>query len=521
MSNNLSNMAMEPSQKSIHSIIIDTGPLIQNAVSISTIIASAEVLYTTPAIVSEIRDAATRSRVETTLKPFLNIRSPAPASLEAVSAFAKKTGDFSLLSRQDLGILALAYEVHCEKQGGPWGLRTSPNGPLTKSPADEEKARAAAAQKQRQRRERKKLESKGEVLAEEAAVQPEAEGPQQEEQEPATPEEEWIQVGARSGGRKPTKAMPAKTQSVKPGNQSQEESVEQASSAQGNFIEQETEKQEESTEQVSEMEERSIEPPQPPEPTANVLESEPTINTIEKDLTNLQFSEPSQTTQQPTPPTSENDDSDDDWITPSNLSAHQAQDTNTQSLASQQNQVQTPVATMTTDFAMQNVLLQMNLNLLSTNMQRIRKLRTSVLRCHACFLTTKEMDKQFCPRCGGPSLTRVSCSTNANGEFKIHLSKNYQHNSRGNRYSIPKPVAGTSNGRLAGKGGGKGGWGRELVLAEDQKEFTRQIDEGKRLQTRDLMDEDYLPGILTGYRGQAGGRPKVGAGRNINSRKRF
>jgi RNA-binding protein NOB1 len=34
------------------------------------------------------------------------------------------------------------------------------------------------------------------------------------------------------------------------------------------------------------------------------------------------------------------------------------------------------------------------------------------------------------------------------------------------------------------------------------------------------MDENYLPGILTGDRGRAGGRVKVGAGKNVNSKKR-
>src|SRR5690242_5778457 len=122
-------MAVEPTQKPIHSLILDTGPLIKNVVSISTIINSAEELYTTPAIISEIRDEATRMRVQTTLMPFLKIRNPSPASYDAVVAFSKKTGDHAVLSRQDLGILALAYEIQCERNGGDWGLRSVPKGP--------------------------------------------------------------------------------------------------------------------------------------------------------------------------------------------------------------------------------------------------------------------------------------------------------------------------------------------------------------------------------------------------------
>jgi RNA-binding protein NOB1 len=93
-----------------------------------------------------------------------------------------------------------------------------------------------------------------------------------------------------------------------------------------------------------------------------------------------------------------------------------------------------------------------------------------------------------------------------------------QWNKRGDRFSVPKPVAGASNGRI--KGGGKGGWGNDLILAEDQKEYVRAITEQKRQRQKDFMDEDYLPGILSGNRSSTGGRIKVGAGKNVNSKKR-
>ncbi|KAL9123279.1 MAG: hypothetical protein Q9187_000151, partial [Circinaria calcarea] len=202
------------------------------------------------------------------------------------------------------------------------------------------------------------------------------------------------------------------------------------------------------------------------------------------------------------------------WITPSNLRKQQARDQNGDVLPGKENKVM-QVATITSDFAMQNVLLQMNLNLLSPSMLRVTHLKNYILRCHACFEKTKDMTKQFCPRCGKPTLTRVACSTSANGEFKIHLKKNMQWNTRGDRFSIPKPVPGASNGKVGtGKGGGKGGWGQELILAEDQKEYVQAMQGRNRKKERNLMDEDYLPGILTGERGRAGGRPKIGGGRN-------
>ena len=208
------------------------------------------------------------------------------------------------------------------------------------------------------------------------------------------------------------------------------------------------------------------------------------------------------------------------WITPSNIKKQQVADQYAPpSPVSDRGKMQ--VATLTNDFAMQNVLLQMNLNLLSTSLLRIRHLKTYILRCHACFDKTKDMTKQFCPRCGKPTLTRVSCSTDANGEFKLHLKKNMQWNTRGDRFSIPKPISGKANGKVGmGKGGGKGGWGQELILAEDQKEYLQAMTGQNGRKERNLMDDDYLPGILTGERHKAGGRPKVGAGKNINSKKR-
>ncbi|KAF2746048.1 hypothetical protein M011DRAFT_405248 [Sporormia fimetaria CBS 119925] len=413
-----------PPRKQIHSLIVDTGPLIHNTISISTIIQSAEHIYTTPAIISEIRDAATRSRVETTLLPFLTIRSPTPASYEHVAQFSKKTGDFPVLSRQDLGILALAYEV------------------------DEEVKKQEEAKQQ---------EGSKDVESVNAQSQRES-GDQPQEKEDPTKVAEKVDESMLAGGGKGTES----TQPLEEGLSKLQVSVAES----------------QVPEQAPESQEKQEEP---------------------------RFSD------------EEDEDDDGEWITPGNLKEHQAKDSGVSLRESETKQLSS--ATMTTDYAMQNVLLQMKLSLISPSMQRIQTLRTYIMRCHACFLTTKDMDKQFCPRCGQPALNRVPCTTNAKGEFKIHLAKNHQWNNRGNKYSVPKPVAGTASGKGI-RGGGKGGWGTELILAEDQKEYTRAIGEQKRTKTRDLMDDDYLPGILTGERGRAGGRTKVGAGKSVNSRKR-
>jgi RNA-binding protein NOB1 len=604
-------MAADAPQKMIHSLILDTGPLIKNAVSISTIINSAEEIFTTPAIISEIRDEATRSRVQTTLMPFLKIRNPSPASYDAVIAFSKKTGDHAVLSRQDLGILALAYEVHCERNGGAWGLREAPKQPLKMKPGEdqseevpaEDQSTEALGEYQNQEVEQISNEvvqlNTEEKPNEDMKVDDQTNGDQQENTEaemndPVHTKQAKQKTYSKSAPRKKKSSpeyklmkearekkkqakaiavvsgeqLPIEQQSesttlggtnvptnVSPEEQNAGQSSEQkaiasdsvATEAQPDAVispiiqDQASQEQEstanqgqasskiEGTQGVAIEQAEALEP-QKVEETIDGAETaqsdlqatpaeahEPVPEDLAQDLSTLNISTP------PSPPDTDNDDSDGEWITPSNLTTRQAADAGVPQDSATTAREQIDVATMTIDFAMQNVLLQMNLHLLSTNMQRIRTLTSKVLRCHACFNIVKQLDKQFCPRCGGASLRRVSCSTDAKGEFKIHLAKNYQWNKRGDKYSVPKPIAGTANGKWSGQGGGQGGWGRDLILAEDQKEYVRQVEQDKRAKgARDLMDDDYLPGILTGDRsgGRTGGRPKVGAGRNVNSKKR-
>ena len=81
----------------------------------------------------------------------------------------------------------------------------------------------------------------------------------------------------------------------------------------------------------------------------------------------------------------EEEDDDEGWITPSNLKKHQEKDGFASSSQQQPAQRFLQVALLTSDFAMQNVLLQMGLSLVGVEGKRIERVKTWVLRCHACF----------------------------------------------------------------------------------------------------------------------------------------
>jgi RNA-binding protein NOB1 len=101
---------------------------------------------------------------------------------------------------------------------------------------------------------------------------------------------------------------------------------------------------------------------------------------------------------------------------------------------------QSGVAIITGDFAMQNVLLQMGLRLITKDGRRIARLTRYALRCSACFTVTREPGRLFCPKCGNLSLDRVEVVVDADGAEYFGVTK--RHILRGTRYSLPKPKVG-------------------------------------------------------------------------------
>lgn len=411
-----------------HTIVLDASPLLLNTPPLSTLLAKCCTLVTTQSVLDEIRDAQARSRLETLYRPFLEIRSPKTESLAVIKKFATKTGDSTVLSKVDIDILALAYDLECERNGGDWRLRREPGQKrLNGSPPPKLPNTECA-------------ESKGQYSV---GITP---------------------GSAVAVGQSPT----TESQSNK-----------------------------EATAVHEEIHSISF---QKADTKQEYLPGE--ANCVGND--------------------EETDTDPDGWITSSNIRKHQEEE-KVDARASKNDHKMLQVATITGDFAMQNVLLQMNLNLLSSaTCQRITCIKQTILRCHGCFATTKEMTRQFCPRCGNPTLSRVTCTTNDKGEVKLHLKANMQWNNRGNVYSIPKPVSGSSNQKWKGpkQGGGQGGWGNSLILTEDQKEYSHAMANHQRSHPKDLMDEDYLPTILSGSRSPGSGKVRVGAGRNINAKKR-
>ncbi|VFQ62221.1 unnamed protein product [Cuscuta campestris] len=115
------------------------------------------------------------------------------------------------------------------------------------------------------------------------------------------------------------------------------------------------------------------------------------------------------------------------------------------------------IACITSDFAMQNVILQMGLRLIAPGGMQIRELQRWVLKCHACYKVTTEIGRIFCPSCGnGGTLRKVAVTVGENGI--VIAARKPRVSLRGTKVSLPLPQ------------GGRNGVAKNPVLREDQLE---------------------------------------------------
>ncbi|KAI8829381.1 Nin one binding Zn-ribbon like-domain-containing protein [Chytriomyces cf. hyalinus JEL632] len=416
------------SEKKTQVLIADTAAFIKSGIRLDSL---AEEVVTIAEVVREVRDYNARANLALAVAlSDVKVRVPSDESVAAVAAFARKTGDFSVLSSTDLRVLALTYMLEKERNGIAH-LRTEPMKPQQFAP--------------------KKPRVKTTNTASVAATEDIASTSQQ------------------------------------PVEQEAEESVMDLSEQNVEYVDDEDEDQETST---NDREEAAAIIPEP----SSVEAVETTKSTAEMG--------PGYTV----------DDEDDggEWITPANIAKIKAKhEQKVQSQLASQKRI--AVGCLTTDFAMQNVLLQMNLTLVSVDGIQIKKAKSWIMRCHACYKTTTDMSKVFCPACGGNTLMRTSCSIDGNGKLTFYLKKNFQYNLRGTKFSIPTP-----------KGGQAGKAGADMILREDQKEFTAGLRAAKSAQKKaDYLDLDFVHFSETnGKRGGGIGGPVIGHGRkNPNSGK--
>lgn len=390
----------------VQKLIVDAGPLLTQ--SRDELKAKAEEIYTTPEVFSEIKDEAARQRLAL-WRDELHIQSPSSEAIKFVTSFAKKTGDATVLSAPDIGIIALCYDLHSKE-----GLRSAPQVIDPTMKVVEHNVSQAAAEEEPEVNEKPK---------------------DQEE------DDEWEVVQPKTKNRRKPVRKPEPKPPVVP---------------QGDQVEEEDEDD-------------------------------------------------------------ESDWSDDGWITAENLKEQMERD------SLELKPVDKPVsaALASRDFAVQNVCLQMGMDVINDNGLRVTQLKTFMQRCHACFhmlaMPKEGTCRQFCPRCGGHTLTRVTVSVE-NGEVHVHLKANMQWKTRGDRYSLPNPQS-----RRARRAQHDD---KVEFYAEDQPEYAKAVKTQQRQQRKNEKALAEWVGPSTGDSGASPfvgkrdmtTRVKIGRGRNANAK---
>lgn len=186
MSDSVANL----NEPKVQSLVLDATPLITQHVS--TLQQYAKQFYTTPTVFKEIKDEHARRNLEL-WGDNLVLRHPKNEFIKKVSDFAKLTGDYAVLSANDIHIIALTYELEVELNHGDWRLRKFPGEKLefnNKKPKQEvkqdEEPKEIVAETPTTEEPKKKQRRRGgkkQRAKREAALQAELDVEEQEEQQ--------------------------------------------------------------------------------------------------------------------------------------------------------------------------------------------------------------------------------------------------------------------------------------------------------------------------------------------------
>ncbi|KAI8519970.1 Nin1 binding protein [Branchiostoma belcheri] len=399
-------------------VVVDSGAFIRNA----PIRDIAENVYSLQGVVSEIRDKETRQRLE--VLPYqIVFKEPSVENVRQVTEFSKKTGDYPSLSAVDIKVLALTLQL--EKQHvGTEHIKTVP----------EKKPTYFASQKPLER----VTDLPGWVVT-----------PRQDKDAHLISEGQ-VEDGVSGQGTE-------KQNVSQDGDQTDDEK-------------EDGEKIVEKPSDSSEGKKDDVEPDAVVEVEGQLKKLELTIegNTVEEG----DIGEEEEDDDDEEDDDEDDDDDDEGWITPSNI--HKLKKNATLGSTGPR---EVKVGCITTDFAMQNVLIQMGLHVISVEGFLIRRAKSYVLRCHACFKVTSEMMREFCPNCGNHTLTKLTCSVDSDGAIRYHFSRSRPLNTRGLIHPLPAPQGGKH--------------AHNPRLHEDQRAPQQRVARKARGKT-DVWTEDYF-----------------------------
>jgi RNA-binding protein NOB1 len=457
-------------------VVVDANAII-NAGS-SSLFGIADTFVTTPEVMNEIRDARARQVLDT-IQFSIDTRTPSEDQINSVIQFAKKTGDFATLSKNDITLIALARQIEQEYNGATH-IRTEPlldittvgllNPSILSPPPEKSTIPCKFYTSETGCRAGSKCEFFHDPNATNVVVYVEKEVDQsslpaaQGGDVPPPLDDTWEVVPRKSKGQRHAPAPKKPLQSL-------------SSAPLGGGLERVSMQESNPTEVLS------VSTPVPLKDVdlfGSEIASSGHVRCI------LEKAE----------------DDDGDWIMPAAAplptesigddgadsrteGSFQAEDEeavvaalleeSSKSSTKELNRI--PVACITSDYAMQNLILQMNLQLATMQGKLVSSVKSWVLKCDACFTITTKVDKLFCPRCGNAALQRLGVTLGHDGRPRYHYKARRQFNVRGTQFALPAPT---------------GGRNPSLLLREDQLLVGAWAQKAKMKQSADSMFSDAV-----------------------------
>lgn len=455
--------------KPVEALVLDAAPLITQ--SASALQQFAATFYTTPGVHAELKDEHTRNQL-LLWGDELKVRQPKQEHVDAVSAFAKLTGDYSVLSMNDVHIIALAYELEYEKNGDA-KLRKFPGQKLE---GDEEKVE----------RTHRRYE------------------PRQHEAEEAVEEED--DDGFQTVVRKKKVSRKWKYKNQRNREEAAHETTEETPAT--------TEETPETTEHPEVTEEVTEEIP--------AEEQEDTKESEGENALSQEYDENDDDGEWITPENLQEEmlRDNNETVQDSKLGDAIPVAFSTGDFACQ-------------NVAMQLGLKLMNY-VSGKQIKRVRNYMYRCHACFAMSPMPKNgQAKHFCSRCGGNTLLRCAVSIDdVTGKVTPHLKRNFQWITRGHVYSIASPLSKNQKKQQGNRGYQHNKENRHknlqdpLILREDQKEYAQALkdDAWHRKKSEKMLLEwigggsadNYMSPFTTNYRTSG---VRVGRGRNANAVK--
>lgn len=392
---------------------------------------------TCPDVLRELKDEQTQLYLQSL--PFeLKIHDPNESALKFVVKFAKETGDYQSLSATDLRVMALAYYI-VQQRGEANLCRKSPPE-LTEFKPKWVNTKPTKPKKQTKKKNAVEIAGDGWEVQEEKTRPIKKKFrrnikrdfyPEAFLRDLAANNQTAQTTGSGENQTKPAEAAPEAVEPQEPKEEEiphpEEEEIDEA--GEGEDYEEEDEEAEDEEEENFTAEDHANED----------QVSDATQDKTADDVLVQRDGEGAKSDSE-----EEDDECDDEWITPDNLQTylHCTGNQKAQTQAEEDKSRKISVEVVTSDFAMQNVLMQIGIPVVSLEGVEIRKIKRFKLRCDGCKTINQRVDVEFCQKCGGHTLSKVSVFSNSNGEITFFKGKRLRKNNRGVQFSIPVPKGG-------------------------------------------------------------------------------